>query len=254
MLLEALLTNDVSLLSRFLLSWVPMIIIAIAFHEAGHAYSAYYLGDRTAYAQGRCTLNPVSHFDPIGFCMVMLGPLGWGKPVPVNPYHFRHPYRDMMLCAAAGPGVNIILALFSAIGASSVRAAFPQAFVVRYGTVMLPSSEEALWPWLLFTFFQAGITLNLGLAFFNLIPLFPLDGEKILTFFLPRHAREQLEALRPMGPTILMMLILLSWSMPGQYNVLWSAISTMAWPVSMLLTGNSLMDNYTIFFILLRDT
>lgn len=252
MLLYVLASNDMALIARYLLTWVPTIIIAIALHEAGHAFSALYLGDRTAQLSGRCTLNPVAHFDPIGFLMVLFGPIGWGKPVPVNPLALRHPDRDMMLTAIAGPAVNVLLALLCAIGVAGLRAAFPEAFSYTFGGVPVPDSKYSTSVWLAFTFFQAGIALNLSLAFFNLVPLFPLDGEKVLAWFLPRSWKYWLESIRPQAPMILMMLIAAGWIF--HLPVLWWAVVALGSPVSWLLTGKSLGFNLDLFFTVLSAT
>jgi Zn-dependent protease len=163
------------------------LLIAIALHEAGHAYVASVLGDPTAKMQGRVTLNPIKHLDPIGTFMIFVTFLsgfgiGWGKPVPVNPYNFKDFKKGEALTAAAGPLTNFILALIA-------------SFPLRYFPESIPVS--------LFSFLQIFILLNVGLMCFNLIPVPPLDGSKILFMFLPNkyyHYREDLER---KGPIIL---------------------------------------------------
>lgn len=147
-------------------------IISITIHEFAHAYVATRLGDDTPRAQGRVTLNPVAHLDPIGFLFLVFIALtgfglGWGRPVPFNPYRIRWGKRGVALVAAAGPLSNVILALVLAV---------PQrVFATGFGN--LPPSGQV--------FVNLLIGLNIGLAAFNLIPLPPLDGLKIITGFLP---------------------------------------------------------------------
>ena len=145
-----------------------IVIAAMVFHELGHAYVAKYLGDDTASNAGRITLNPLKHIDPIGtllipvLCLTLGGFLfGWAKPVPVNPGRMRDPKRDMMYVALAGPAMNIVLAIIS------VALAF-----------LLPSP---LITKLLAAFFQ----INLIFAFFNMIPVPPLDGSRVLRGLMP---------------------------------------------------------------------
>jgi Zn-dependent protease len=147
-------------------------VISITIHEFAHAYTATLLGDPTPRDQGRVTLNPVAHLDPIGFLFLIFIALtgfglGWGKPVSFNPYRIRWGKRGVALVSAAGPISNVILALVLAV---------PQR-IFATGFQTLPLNAQ--------TFVNTLITLNLGLAAFNLVPLPPLDGLKILTGILP---------------------------------------------------------------------
>lgn len=147
-------------------------VISITIHEFAHAYAATLLGDPTPRDQGRVTLNPIAHLDPIGFLFLIFIALtgfglGWGKPVAFNPYRIRWSKRGVALVAAAGPISNVILALFLAV---------PRR-VFTTGFHNLPPNAQ--------TFVTTLITLNLALAAFNLVPLPPLDGLKILTGILP---------------------------------------------------------------------
>lgn len=154
-------------------SFVVVALIAITFHEASHAYMAYLCGDDTAKKLGRASFNPLKHIDPLGtillpgFLFAIHAPFlfGWAKPVPVNYARLRNVKRDMMLVAAAGPGANFFLALVSvAAGAVAIGLGGPQWLVGALGA--------SLW-------------LNLVLAVFNLIPIPPLDGSKVLAGMLP---------------------------------------------------------------------
>ena len=134
------------------------IVIAIGIHEAAHCYMADRLGDPTPRSQGRVTLNPLAHLDPIGTIAIILTGFGWGKASPYDPYNLRNPKKDVTLIALAGPASNIILAVLLAI-------------VLR----LLPSGSLLSVP------FIYVIALNINLALFNLLPIKPLDGSKILT-------------------------------------------------------------------------
>lgn len=152
-------------------------MLSIAFHEFAHCWSADRLGDDTARQQGRVTLNPLVHLDPLGTLMIVFSSLagfgfGWGRPSPVNPNNFRKPMRDYMLSALAGPVSNIIQLLCWA-------ALIPLLTIFLSGNVL----EFAI------RFCSIGIIINLILAIFNLLPVYPLDGHVVLAYFLPESVR-----------------------------------------------------------------
>lgn len=160
------------------LNWliIPAALLAIIFHEISHGYVAYLLGDRTAKNSGRLTLNPIQHMEPLGLlCMILFG-FGWAKPVPVNPYFFKNRKLGMALVSIAGPISNLLMAVLSmsVILAISVLEIENQALIGALNVVM--------------QFFLVFAILNIGLAVFNLIPIPPLDGSKILFSLLPRRA------------------------------------------------------------------
>ncbi len=160
------------------LNWliIPAALLAIIFHEISHGYVAYLLGDRTAKNSGRLTLNPIQHMDILGLlCMILFG-FGWAKPVPVNPYFFKNRKLGMALVSIAGPVSNLLMAVLSmsVILAISVLEIENQALIGALNVVM--------------QFFLVFAILNIGLAVFNLIPIPPLDGSKILFSLLPRRA------------------------------------------------------------------
>lgn len=160
------------------LNWliIPAALLAIIFHEISHGYVAYLLGDRTAKNSGRLTLNPIQHMEPLGLlCMILFG-FGWAKPVPVNPYFFKNRKLGMALVSIAGPVSNLLMAVLSmsVILAISVLEIENQALIGALNVVM--------------QFFLVFAILNIGLAVFNLIPIPPLDGSKILFSLLPRRA------------------------------------------------------------------
>ena len=157
---------------------LPVILLALCVHETAHGFIAKKLGDPTASSLGRLTLNPLKHIDPLGFiCMLCVG-FGWAKPVPINTRYFKKPRRDMALCAIAGPISNIILAFIFAI--------LLKIFYVATASIALPS----LFVYNVLMFAQIllmlGIQLNIMLAVFNLLPIPPLDGSKLLFLFLPQ--------------------------------------------------------------------
>jgi Zn-dependent protease len=182
--------------------FILALVVSISIHEFAHAWSAYELGDPTARNLGRLTLNPIKHFDPLGALMIVFMSIagwgiGWGKPVPVNPYNMRtNPRVGMGLTSAAGPFSNLVLAALFAIP-------------LRLGLNLPPA---------VFNLFWIMIITNVSLALFNLIPLPPLDGfgvvQGILGTFRTRWAYEwgsRLDKLIPFGPVLLLGILSLGW-------------------------------------------
>ena len=149
-----------------------VIFMAIPFHEFAHAWAADKLGDETPSHQGRLTLNPIAHIDPIGAICIFFTGFGWGKPVQVNGLRFKKYRKGMAVTAAAGPIANIILGIAGMIFYKFIAGAY----------VSNPSSEALWWTSLIFQYFTL---INVGLAAFNLIPIPPRDGSKILSYFAP---------------------------------------------------------------------
>lgn len=156
-------------------------LLCITLHELSHGYVAYRLGDPTAKLQGRLTLNPARHIDPAGLIMMVVVHVGWAKPVPVNMRNFKNPKSGMALTALAGPASNFIFATISV-------ALFSFLFQTGnfLGTLEMGSPSVILAVFL--SFLSNFIVLNVGLGLFNLIPISPLDGSKILFSFLPDKA------------------------------------------------------------------
>jgi len=182
--------------------WALPVIIAVTFHEAAHGWVAWKLGDETAYRLGRVTFNPLKHIDPFGtillpallFLSRMPFVLGYAKPVPVNFRALRHPRRDSVLVALAGPGTNIALALASA--------------VLVHGAALVPAAAG---PWLTENLTNS-ILVNLVLAVFNMLPIPPLDGGRVAVGLLPRVLARPLARLERHGLLILIgLLFLLPW-------------------------------------------
>ena len=178
------------------------VIFAITLHEAAHGYVARHFGDNTAYVLGRVSLNPVRHIDLVGTIIVPLVILvtskllgsgilfGWAKPVPVNFSALRHPKRDMLWVAAAGPFANLVMALLWALS-------LKMALVTPQNAFTLPLSLMA----------EAGITVNLVLMVLNLLPILPLDGGRIAVSLLPSRLAYRYSRLEPYGFPILLVLL-----------------------------------------------
>lgn len=178
-----------------LLARAIVLLIAFTIHELAHAVTADRLGDPTPRRQGRITLNPLAHLDPIGTLMLLISGFGWAKPVMVQPAYLRgNPRTSMGIVAAAGPLSNLLMAIVAAIP-------------LRLGLVdMSIRSSSTVFPSLSFLLFQF-IFINLILLFFNLIPIPPLDGFKILTAVLPAEMAYQLRPLEQYGFMILLLAI-----------------------------------------------
>ena len=163
-----------------LLVVLPVGLMSITIHEVAHGYAAFRLGDPTAKSQGRLTLNPLAHIDPIGLLAILIIKFGWAKPVPVNPGYFRRPGRDMMWVALAGPISNVAFAVAFAVMWKVIAAVAPSlANPGNWGREPLD------------LFFYFGIYINVILAAFNIIPVPPLDGSRVLAYFLPPHMAER---------------------------------------------------------------
>jgi len=184
---------------------IPAVLIAITIHEYWHGRIAYKLGDPTAAEAGRLTLNPLAHLDPIGTLMLILFRFGWAKPVPVNFNNLNHPKRDMIYVSLAGPVANILTAIIFALTLRLSYYFFFRITVVQ-NTVFLKLIITLIKGWLVFL--QTGVIINLALAIFNLIPVPPLDGSKILLGLLPNSPAYRYAKLESYGPIILLILVL----------------------------------------------
>ena len=175
---------------------LPGIIIGLSLHEFAHAYSAYKLGDYTPKVQGRVTLNPIAHMDPIGLlCIVFIG-FGWGRPVMVNPSNFGMRKRDEIIVSLAGVATNFALAIFLTI---------VYTFLIRFGVIWLFTAPAGIMMMRILIF---AIRINLVLMVFNLIPVPPLDGFNVLAEVLRIKYTETYYKLYQNGMWILMALIL----------------------------------------------
>ena len=179
---------------------LPTLVFSLCIHEFSHGYIAYMLGDNTAARNGRLTLNPLAHLDPVGSMMILFVGFGWAKPVPVNPVNFSNPRIDMMKVAFAGPASNILLAF---IGGSILRL-----------FNLIGILENQIIAQSLYYF----IYINIALGVFNMIPVAPLDGSQIFGNMISKNNPELAWKLQIYGPKVLMMLIIISAIMP-QFSI-----------------------------------
>lgn len=192
-----------------LLVLVPVILIAITVHEFSHAWVANRLGDPTARLEGRLTLNPMAHLDPIGTLCLFIANFGWGRPVPVDNRNFKHPLRDDMLVSACGPLSNLFTALVLGMALQ---------FLGEYSLLSHWSYPYEL--------LRLGLIINLTLCFFNLIPLYPLDGSHILKGLLPEGMVPGYERISSYSPFILLGLVALGpiFQVSLLGNILWPPV------------------------------
>jgi Zn-dependent protease len=204
----------------------PPILLALTFHEYAHAFVANRLGDATAKQQGRLTLNPLVHLDLLGTAMLFIASIGWAKPVPVNPFAFKNPKRDLLWVSLAGPGSNLLLAFIFGLacrilGVESLQnpgygAAGIINFLVGYGMVV-----------------------NIVLAIFNILPIPPLDGSKILMGLVPQKYEHQFAPLMRYGPTLLIVIIAMGFI--AKIPILWFIINPFVKFFSYIFAGTNLI-------------
>ena len=194
-----------------LLLIAPPILLALTFHEYAHAFVANKYGDDTAKQKGRLTLNPLAHLDLLGTIMIFLVHFGWAKPVPVNPNRLKNPKKDMLWISAAGPLANMILALFSGI-------------LLRLIFVTGGKPDQHSITGLLIFMVIMSLQINLALAIFNVLPIAPLDGSKILYGLLPSKHEGKIYFIERYGPFILIGLIVF-----GQFTGV-SILGRLIWP------------------------
>ena len=182
-----------------LISRIFTLIIAFTVHEFSHAKVADWFGDDTPRMNGRLTLNPLKHLDIFGSLMLIIAGFGWAKPVPVNPYALgRRSPSAYMWVSLAGPASNLLMAI---VAAAPLRLNWISRFDNLGGASFLPTPYE---------FLSEFIFINLLLMLFNLIPLAPLDGDKIYSYFAPPPIARALDVIRPYGPIVLMLLVFLA--------------------------------------------
>jgi Zn-dependent protease len=192
---------DVALIIQRIAISLPPLLLALTLHELAHGVVALRFGDQTARWAGRLTLNPISHMDPVGTLLILFGMItgtpviGWAKPVPVNPHNLHHPHTDMIWVALAGPAMNLLLAVASAGVLTWLEAShWPSGSSLSFFTVPLKSM------------LLASVFINVGLAIFNLVPIPPLDGARVLSGILPRRQAITFSQLEPYGFIILLVL------------------------------------------------
>jgi len=181
---------------RELVLRLPVVFFSLTIHEFMHAWTAWKCGDDTALRLGRVSLNPLRHLDPIGTLCLIFAPIGWAKPVPVNPYNFNKPRRDEILVSGAGVAANLSLAVILAVGMRLMLTMgyFPESEVAK---IVLMMALQA-------------IIINFGLFIFNLLPIAPLDGSHILGELLPAEAKMRFAQISQYGVLILIGFILVN--------------------------------------------
>lgn len=177
-----------------LLGRIPALLIAITFHEYAHARMAYAWGDPTAKLQGRLSLNPIAHLDPIGLLMLIIVRFGWARPVPINPFNFRDRRKGLFWVSFAGPGMNLILGFL----ATFFYVIFRITAYKIYGSSLYGIVDSILYNLVIY---------NVFLAIFNMIPLPPLDGSKILSTMLGGRNLQIYQQIEPYGPFLLILLL-----------------------------------------------
>ncbi|MEF3192906.1 MAG: site-2 protease family protein [Halothiobacillaceae bacterium] len=212
---------ELNLIQKFTV-WILPALFAITVHEAAHGYAARYLGDDTAARLGRLSFNPLRHIDPIGTVLLPIATFflsgfifGWARPVPVDARKLRNPRRDMAWVALAGPGSNLVMAIFWGL-----MMALAQFLADKgVGTVAVPLALMG----------QAGVYINLLLMLLNLVPIPPLDGGRILVSLLPPPLGAQLARIEPFGLLILILLLVT--------GVLWAFLGPLLHAMNGLITG-----------------
>ena len=177
---------------EILILLLPALVFSLCIHEFSHGIVAYYYGDDTAYRYGRLTLNPIKHLDPMGTMMLLFIGFGYAKPVPVNTFNLNNPRKDIVKVAAAGPISNLILAFLGY---------FIMYFIFTFANSMFNDS--------LHLFFRIFIQINIYLAIFNLLPIYPLDGGQIFGNIISKYYPKFNENLVIYGPRVLLGLILI---------------------------------------------
>ncbi len=196
----------------YLFAFALALVTGIAFHEFSHAWAANELGDDTAARQGRLTLNPLAHLDPVGTALLFIIGFGWGRPTPVNPYRLRLGVkRGNMLVALAGPLSNFVFALIASL----------PLILGWVEPVSISSIEDASGTQVLGVFLLLIAWLNLILGVFNLIPIHPLDGFKVLLGVLPDELARPLTSLSRWGPALLIGIILIGFIAPEYSPLRW---------------------------------
>lgn len=205
-------------LTQFILDMsvrLPAILAALTFHEYAHGWVADKRGDPTPRLSGRLTFNPLAHLDPVGTLALILTPVGWAKPIPVNFDNLRHPRRDMVWVAAAGPGANLVLA---SVCAWSLR-------LLDGSEAMGEPTSWLSWLTPVHLMLHGSVLINVALAIFNLIPLLPLDGGRVMAGLLPPRQAASYGRLERYGFVILLVLIFSG------------AVDRLIWPPIALVAG-----------------
>ena len=178
------------------LYFIPALLISLSIHEFGHSWVAYKLGDKSQKALGRLTLSPFAHVDPLGFIFILLFKFGWGKPVMIDDRNFKNRGKGNMLVALAGPMFNVLLAIVLTIALKVLM-----VFGVDASTITSNVGQ------ILYSMLVLAIQFNMVFAVFNLLPLPPFDGSKVLYYFLPYKAKKWMDSIERYSIWILILLL-----------------------------------------------
>lgn len=204
----------------------PPIFLALTFHEYAHAYVANRLGDPTSQQMGRLSMNPLAHLDLLGTAMLFIANIGWAKPVPVNPLYFKNPKKDLLWVSLAGPASNLLLAFIFGLACRVLGIESLQNTGVGIAGII--------------NFLLAySVVINIILAVFNILPIPPLDGSKILMGVIPEKHEERFAPLMRYGPTILIVLIAMGFV--AKIPILWKIIDPFVSFFSYIFAGTNLM-------------
>jgi Zn-dependent protease len=226
-----LLSIDALLFVTFFGAVVTALVVGISVHEASHAFTAWRLGDPTAKALGRVTLNPLKHLEPFGTMLMLLVGFGWGRPTPVNPNRLRNgPQAGRAMVAAAGPLSNLLIATIASLPIHLGLATWHSPFLIvrTFGW----GFEDYFG-----LFLSALIIFNVVLAVFNLLPIAPLDGFSVALGLLPRETARSFAQLEQYGPMILMVLFFSSFLSGGRFSLLGDIMSPFINGITGFLSG-----------------
>ncbi len=212
-------TTDLNRLVQELVLSAPAILFGLTIHEFSHGLVAWRLGDPTARSMGRLTLNPLKHLDPVGTIGLFLFRFGWAKPVPIDPRYFRHPDRDMALSSLAGPASNLLVAAVAGLILRLLALLGVTGFFVQLAAYF--------------------VLFNLILCFFNLIPIPPLDGSRLVYYFLPDRLAEQYGRLERYGFLIIFGIIIIG-QLTG-ISLIWWYMAPLIRIFSTLFAGTSVL-------------
>ncbi len=226
-----LLRESIPLFLTFFGAVVTALVVGISVHECSHAFTAWRLGDPTAKAMGRVSLNPMRHLDPAGTVMMLLIGFGWGKPTPVNPNRLRNgPEAGRAMVAAAGPVSNVLVAVLASLPIHLGLATWHSPFLIVRTNFWDVSDYAGL-------FLASLVIFNVFLAVFNLLPIAPLDGFSVFAGLLPRDLSFEFRKLESYGPAILMVLLFMSFFTGGRFSPLYEVMSPVINGLTRLISG-----------------
>lgn len=211
-----------------LLIRVPIVLLALTVHEVSHGYFAYRMGDPTAFMQGRLTLNPLKHLDPLGTICLMFAPIGWAKPVPINPLNFHNRRKGILICTAAGPLSNLAQAIIFALLLRGII-----YLAGGLGQALDPDGNPVFY--VLFMMCFTAVLINLGLGVFNCLPLYPLDGFHISMQLMRPETQQWFAKTAKIGPFLILAVVFLG--NMGGINILSSLITPLANLILKYVTG-----------------